>query len=207
MGFGAVENISAGEPLDAALSRAFARLRAAGTSGCAVVFDAEWRPTMDIVELVSQELAEAEDIQTLALVHPSAAMTFIASAIGVRVPNVQISAQRSLHDEIEDENTDATASKTVFVMERGEHAEAFVRRAIGEARTRVARRFALVFDAGCTPSIDLADVLAEELMRSSVKEIGLVHPRAPLETIVASLRLRLPHVRVAFASGTAQPRR
>jgi hypothetical protein len=119
----------------------------------------------------------------------------------VRVPTVQITVQRSLHDEIEDEQTDATASKTMFVMERGELPEAFVRRAVAEARARVARRFALLFDANCSPSIELAEVLAEELTGSTVKEIGLIHPRAPLETLVALLRLRLPTIRVASAGG------
>ena len=203
MGFGCVENLAANESLAVGISRAFDRVRAAGTSSVAIVFDVDWRPTMDLVDLVSQELAESEDVQALALVHPSAAMTFIASAIAVRVPTVQVTAQRSLHDEIEDEQTDATASKTIFVMERGEAPEAFVRRAVAEARTRVARRFALLFDANCSPSIELAEVLAEELTGSNVKEIGLIHPRAPLETLVAMLRLRLPSIRVASAGGRA----
>jgi hypothetical protein len=201
MGFGCVEKVAANESLAIGMSRAFDRVRAAGSSSVAIVFDVDWRPTMDLVDLVSQELAESEDVQALALVHPSAAMTFIASAIAVRVPTVQITVQRSLHDEIEDEQTDATASKTMFVMERGELPEAFVRRAVAEARARVARRFALLFDANCSPSIELAEVLAEELTGSTVKEIGLIHPRAPLETLVALLRLRLPTIRVASAGG------
>jgi hypothetical protein len=201
MGFGCVEKVAANESLAVGMSRAFDRVRAAGSSSVAIVFDVDWRPTMDLVDLVSQELAESEDVQALALVHPSAAMTFIASAIAVRVPTVQITVQRSLHDEIEDEQTDATASKTMFVMERGELPEAFVRRAVAEARARVARRFALLFDANCSPSIELAEVLAEELTGSTVKEIGLIHPRAPLETLVALLRLRLPTIRVASAGG------
>jgi hypothetical protein len=201
MDLGTVERVAANEPLAAALAAAFSRLRSAGTSNCAVVFHPEWRPTMDVVDLIAHELSETEDISNLTLVHPSSAMTFIASALGLRAPAVQIAAQRSIYDELEDENADATASKTMFVMAPTERVEHFVRRAVREAQSRSVRRFALIFDAACVPTMEIANVLAEELLRSgSVREIGLIHPKAPLDTLVATLRLRLPTVRIAYAT-------
>ena len=207
MGLGTTEKIAIGEALASALSTAFSRIRSAGTSECAIVFDPQWRPTMDIVELVAAELNDCADVQSLTLVHPSSAMTFIASAIGLRAAAVQVATKRSVYDEVEDENVDATASKTMFVMAPGERVEHFVRRSVREAHSRAVRRFALLFDASCTPSIEIADLLAVELMQSGgVREIGLIHPRSSLDTLVATLRLRVPTVRVAYASATAPPR-
>jgi hypothetical protein len=95
----------------------------------------------------------------------------------------------------------------MFVMERAERVEHFVRRGVREAQSRSVRRFALIFDATCVPTMEIADVLAEELLRSGgVREIGLIHPNASLETLVAALRLRLPAVRIAYANATASVR-
>lgn len=169
-----------------------------------MVFDPDWRPTMDVVDFIANELEECEDVANLTLVHPSSAMTFIASAVALRAPAVQVSAQRSVYDEAEDTAADATASKTMFVMGPGERVEHFLRRGVREAQSRAVRRFALIFDASCVPTMLIADVLAEELVRSgSVREIGLIHPKASLETVVAALRLQLPSVRVASATGGA----
>ena len=207
MELGTIEQVAPSAPLAAALSDVFARLRSAGTSSGAVVFDPEWRPTMDVVDLIANELQDPGDLTKLTLVHPSSAMTFIASALGLRAPEVQVSARRSVYDELEDQNADATASKTMFVMAPGERVEHFVRRAVREAQSRSVRRFALIFDAAYVPNMAIADVLSEELLRSGgVREIGLIHPKASLETVVAALRLRLPAIRVASASASAAVR-
>jgi hypothetical protein len=207
MDLGTVERVATNEPLARALAAAFSRLRNSGAPRCALAFDPEWRPTMDVVELAANELSECLDIETLVLVHPSSAMTFIASALGLRVPTVTVSAQRSVYDELEDQDTDATASKTMFVMKRDEHIDHFVRRSVRAAQARALRRFALLFDGKCVPTMEIADVLAEELLRSGgVREIGLIHPSASLETLVAALRLRIPTVRIAYASATARAR-
>jgi len=200
MGLGNVENVDPNVPLAKAVETAFERVRAADASQCALLFDNRWVPTTDLVDIVASQLEESPDVQTLTLVHPSAAMTFIASAIGSRSRDVEVRAWRSVYDEPDDEVTDATASKTMFAMHDGEALPAFVRRAVGEARSRIVRRFALVFHAKSVPSMALADLLAEELFQTGVKEVGLVHPTAPLDTVVAALRLRLPGVRVSFAS-------
>lgn len=203
MDLGTVEHVATTVPLADALSAAFSRLRSAGTSAVAVVFDPHWQPTMDVVDLISTQLEDCEDVTSLTLVHPSSAMTFIASALGLRAPTVTVSARRSVYDELEDAGADATASKTMFVQAPAERVEHFVRRAVREAHTRAVRRFALIFDAACVPNMQIADLLAEELVRSGgVRELGLIHPKASLETVVAALRLRLPAVRVAYASAT-----
>lgn len=203
MSLGTIEHVEMGATLEDAIGAAFERLRSAGTSQCALVFDVEWPPTMDLVDLVARHLADSDDIETLTLVHPSAAMGFVASAVGLRVGSVDVRAQRSVYDEPdEDDFTDATASRTVFVMGPEERLGAFVGRAVGEARARAVKRFALVFDPKVPASMELSDVLVEELMQSGVREVGLVHPAASLETVVAALRLRLPNVRVAFATRT-----
>ncbi len=200
MGLGAVEQVSLDAPLASAIETAFDRIRSADANRCALVFDASWQPTMDLVDLVTKSIAESEELRVVTLVHPSAAMAFIASAIASGVRSVEVCAQRSVYDEPEDEDTDATASKTLFVMAPTESIEGFVRRSVTEARLRVVRRFALLFDAKSVPTMNLAGVLAEELLQSGVEEIGLIHPGAPLEAVVASVRLRLPGVRVAYAT-------
>jgi hypothetical protein len=202
MNLGCVERVSAKEPLSVALSDAFASFRDAGLAQCALAFDPDWRPTMDLVDLVASELADGcEDISQLTLIHPSSAMTFIASALGLRAPSVHIVAQRSVYDEQEDLSADATASKTMFVMGRDEGIELFLRRAVREAQARSVRRFALILDGSYVPTLDAVDVLAEELMLGGgVQEIGLIHPTASLDTLVAGLHLRLPTLRVAHSS-------
>lgn len=207
MTLGSVEHVSVNEPLPKALAVAFERLRSADASKCALVFDTSWPPTMDVVDLIAAELRASDEISSLTLVHPSSAMTFIASALGVRAPAVQVTAMRSVFDEAEDSNADATASKTLFMMEPAESVHHFVRRAVREAQKRAVRRFALFFHASVEPTMQIADVLAEELLRSgAVREIGLIHPTASLETLVAALRLRVPAIRVAYASEKAKPR-
>jgi hypothetical protein len=206
MTLGNVEQVSVDEPLARALATAFERLRSSDASRCALVFDARWQPTMDVVDLIAAELTDCYEISVLTLVHPSSAMTFIASALGVRAPAVQVTAVRSVFDETEDSNADATASKTLFVMEPTELVHHFVRRAVREAQKRAVRRFALFFHASVEPTMDIADVLSEELLRSgAVREVGLIHPTASLETLVATLRLRVPAIRVAYASAKNKP--
>lgn len=204
MGLGIVATVDTGQSLGEAVRRAFARLRDASAKSGALVFEARWQPTMDLVDIVEDCLVDADELERLTLVHPSAAMSFIASTIGSRIRTVQISARRSIYDEPEVEDTDATASKTMFTMVPGEPIEAFVLRSVETARARVLRRFALIFDKGSEPDMTLAAILAEELLHSGVKEIGLIHPTLPLDALVAALRLRLPGVSVAHASKPAK---
>jgi hypothetical protein len=197
----AIERIGADERLEPAVERAFERIRSADAAHAALVFDVAWQPTMELVEVLVRALGDADEVRTLTLVHPSAAMTFIASAVGIRCTSVQLKTQRSVYDDDdEDEITDATASRTMFKMEDDERVDVFVRRSVTEARTRLVRRFALIFSEKAQLSPDLADVLAEELLHSGAKEIGLVHGSDVLETVADTLRLRLPDVRVALAT-------
>ena len=201
MSLGTVEPVNPNLPLANAVEIAFDRIRSSDATRCALQFDPSWHPTMDIVDIVVAAIGGSADIETVILVHPSAAMTFIASAIAARVNPVEVRAQRSVYDVVEDMKADATASKTMFMMTSTESIEGFVRRSVAEAQKRVVRRFALIFDAQSAPSMNLAALLAEELMHSGVQEIGLVHPTASLEPLVATLRLRLPNIRVAAAGG------
>ncbi len=191
-----LEVVSAKLPLAEAIAKAF--------EGCAndtniiLLFENTWHPTMAVAEHIGEAMARLAAVETLTLVHPSAAMSVIAGAVSSRFPNVIVKSQRSLYDDPEDEATDVTASKTVFAMGPNEMMDAFVRRSVGEARTRSARRLALVFSPHCRPTLAVADVLVEELVRSGVEEIGLIHPTTRLDAIAASLRLQLPNVRVAL---------
>ena len=196
----AVEPVSIREGVEAGLAQAFERLRDSAASAGALLFPIDWSPTMDIVLPIADELDRCEDLTALTLIHPSAAMNFIASAIGLRVDRVVVRTQRSVHDDGEEqEDTDATASRTMFVMRHDDRVDAFVRKSVIEAKRRLVRRFAIVFDANKELTLDLADILAEELLDSGIKEVGLVHPGGVLDTIVAALRLRVPHVKIAVA--------
>lgn len=191
--------LRSGDPLDQAIARALAEIEDA--TAARFVFDLDWTPTMELVEILARELPEANSLRSLSLVHSSAAMTFIASAVAARCPEVDVHARRSLWDDgDEDETLDATASKAIFVMAPGERHDAFVRRAVSEARSHVNRRFALVFDQSRPLPPDLADVLFEELLHSGVKEVGLIYKGEDLTGVADSLRLRLPEIQVALAS-------
>jgi hypothetical protein len=182
MTLGEIEPVRADLPLDKALAAAFERVRDSGASQAALLFPLEWAPTMDIVAIVADELERCEDLTGLTLIHPSAAMTFIASAIGLRAERVEVRTQRSVHDDDdEEEDTDATASRTMFVMRPDDRAEAFVRKSVTEAKNRLVRRFALVFDPKREPPLELADILAEELLHGGVKRSGSCI-RAPRST-------------------------
>lgn len=197
-----IEIVDGGQPLNKALAAAFAKIRTSGASQVSLLFDLGWRPTMDAVELVAREVAASKGITTLVLVHPSASMSFLASAIAMRVRPVEVRARRSMYDDEDEdeENTDATTSRTLFMMKKGDVLEDFVRRSVSEARSRIVRRFALVFEETTTPpTMDLTDYLAEELLNAGVEEVGLIHSNADLETVAAALRLRLPAVRISFA--------
>jgi hypothetical protein len=196
-----IERIGADEPLELAVSRSFEHFRDAEASNAALMFDVGWVPTTDLVEMLAKEIAETDGLQSLTLIHPSAAMTFIASVVSSRCAGIKVDARRSLYDDGEDdEGTDATASKTLFMMAPHERHEAFVRRAVMEARTRIDRKFALMFDNSKPLPRDLADILFEELLHSGAKEVGLVYAGDGLDVIAASLRLRLPSVVIALAT-------
>jgi hypothetical protein len=202
---GTVEIVALDQPLASAIEQAFERLRSAGSTRGALVFHTSWHPTMDVVELVAAQLTLEDDVKTLTLVHPSAAMGVIASAIASRVQElggggIVVESKRSIYDDPEDEHTDATGSNTFFRMDPGESESAFVRRAVREARARAVRRVALILDRNAQPTMKLADILVEELLQSGVREVGLIHATAPLDAIASSVRLRLPAVRIALAS-------
>jgi hypothetical protein len=193
--------VGADERLDAAVAKAFDRLRSNDAAHAALLFDLSWQPTMELVDVLSVHLA-ASQVEALTLIHPSATMTFLASAVAMRCKGVTVTAQRSIYDdgEEEDETTDATSSRTMFVMNTNERVEDFVRQSVTEARRRVVRRFALVFADAIPLPADLADVLAEELLHSGAKEVGLIHASTALEIVADTLQLRLPEVRIALAS-------
>jgi hypothetical protein len=197
----AVERIGADEPLGLAVARSFEHFRDIEASSGALMFDIGWVPTTDLVEMLAKEIAETDGLQSLTLIHPSGAMSFIAGAVAARCNGVTVDARRSLYDDGEDdENTDATASKTMFMMSPGERYDSFVRRSVTEARARVDRRFALIFDNSRPLPRDLADVLFEELLHSGAKEVGLVYAGEGLDVVAASLRLRLPSIIIALAT-------
>jgi hypothetical protein len=200
MGRETVELISPKEPLPKAIAQAVGKLSPSDDAHVVLVFDPGWHPTMEVVDILTRELASFDALETLTLVHPSAAMGVIAAAVASRMPAIQVMSKRSLYDEAEDEETDATESNTFFRMASGESLDAFVRRSVGEAHTRAVRRFALVFDPDSRPTLALADVLVEELVQSGVQEIGLVHPTIRLNAIAASVRLRLATVKIALGS-------
>lgn len=200
MSLGALETIGTHRSLEKEIAAAFERLRDAGASRAALLFDVQWAPTMEVVAIIADEIERTDDLSALTLVHPSAAMTFIATAIGSRSDRVEVRAQRSVHDDGEEqEDTDATASRTMFVMRPDEPAEAFVRNSVVEAKKRLVRRFALVLDPKRDVPLAIADVLAEELLDTTIKEVGLVHSSETLDTVVAALRLRIPNVKIALA--------
>jgi hypothetical protein len=112
--------------------------------------------------------------------------------------------KRSIYDEPEDEETDATESNLSFQMEPTDTLDRFVRTSIREAHARSAHRFALVFDADSIPTLSLADTLVEELLSTDTREMGLIHPTASLDDIGASVRLRLANIRIAVANERAR---
>src|SRR6185369_7773476 len=127
--------------------KAFRLLREEGEPDAVLVFDVSWQPTMEVVDLVVLALGISPTIQTLTLIHPSAAMNVIAAAIGAKSRTAFVTSKRSMYDDPEDEERDATESNTVFRMSPDETLDLFVRRSVAEARTRAVSRFALVFDA------------------------------------------------------------
>jgi hypothetical protein len=195
-----VENVSATGPLSEALAELFRRLAMADDESVTLVFDVAWEPTMDVVGPLERGIEELPALETLTLVHPSAAMTVIASAVASRTDTVCVRTKRSLYDDPEDDEVDATQSNTWFGMQANEPLEAFVRKSVAEAHARAVRRFALVFTPESRPTLALADVLVEELVQSGVKEIGLIHPSVRLDVIAASVRLRLASVKIAVAT-------
>lgn len=194
------EFVSPNLPLPEAIAEALAKVSPDSDASVALVFDLNWIPTMDVVDHIARELLHLDALERLTLIHPSSAMAVIAVAVATRVPSVQVDARRSVYDEAEDEHTDATASHTFFRMRSGEPIDGFVRRSVNEARTRAVRRFALVFDKDSRPNLTLADVLVEELVQSRVQEVGLIHPTIPLDSVAASLRLRLANIRIALST-------
>src|SRR4051812_6147835 len=60
---GTVELVEMDVPVELAITRAFDRLREAGSSEVALAFDASWHPTMDIVDLIADELNSPNDIE------------------------------------------------------------------------------------------------------------------------------------------------
>lgn len=195
-----VEIQARNEPLASVVHSAFEKLRASAAKSVGLDFDMLWRPTMDAVDIIARELADPGAITELTLIHPSSAMSVIAAALSTRVNGVTITAKRSIYDEPEDEDVDATESNTLFSMGASESLEAFVRRSVRAVRARSAHRFALAFDKDCRPTLEVADTLVEELLQSDVRELGLIHPTIVLDAIAASIRLRLPNLRVAIGS-------
>jgi hypothetical protein len=193
-----VELISSRDPLPAAVDVACRRLRATSVTRATLLFDIAWNPTMEVVPLIEAGL-RGLSISELTLIHPSAAMAVIATALSARVPSLTVLTKRSIYDEPEDEETDATESNLSFQMERGDTLERFVRTSIREAHARAAHRFALVFHEDSVPSMSVADTLVEELLPTDTRELGLIHPNASLDAIGASVRLRLANIKIAIA--------
>lgn len=86
--------LSAGQDLALALAPRLLGMRERGISGCAVVLPKEARPSSLLVDVFCELMEVNSQLNALALVHPSPSLGFIASAIGLRLPQVKVMAFR-----------------------------------------------------------------------------------------------------------------
>ncbi len=97
---------AAGDTTEVAVRRAFASFRTNKKSVCVIVLPTEERPARTLVDQIVRELEASPTVKFLTIVHPSPAVGFLTSSIGLKVPMVQVRAfqeaasagQRSLQE-------------------------------------------------------------------------------------------------------------
>jgi hypothetical protein len=198
-----VVHLDQGYSLPSAIGRAFDTL---GLSAQGIlVLPHHWRPTVEIVPLIVDAITEKTPaLNALVLVHPSAAMSFIASSVSIKLPHVAVRSAPAIEDAF-----DAGPSPVpVVTMRARETIEGFIRRGTAELRDRAVRRGVLVLADSANVGTALGDVLVEELLQNAtLRAIGLVHPTANLEVPAASVRLRLPRAKIVTATDVARAER
>jgi hypothetical protein len=189
-----IVHLDQGSSLGSAVGRAFATL---GDGPRAIlVIPHLWRPTVEIVPLIVEAAANRPALRVLVLVHPSAAMSFIASSVSIKLPKVTVRSAPAIEDAFDE----GPSPLPIVSMTDREAVEGFIRRGTAELRDRSVRRGVLVLAAAANVGPSLGDVLVEELLQNAtLRAIALVHPTANLDVPAASVRLRLPRARIVTA--------
>lgn len=97
----------AGDAADAnasAITRAFASTHRTSRATCVILLDAGTRPSPTLVPQIVREVRGSPHVRAVYLVHPQPAAGFLASTLGLRVPNVSFRAVVSLSAIPDDED-------------------------------------------------------------------------------------------------------
>lgn len=104
-----VVRVATGQDVAMALAPRLLSMKERGLTGCAVVLPPDSRPSSDLVGSLAELFETNKQVSMLVLIHPSASLGFLASAVGLRLPRVKVHA---LREERELESLEAPAVLT-----------------------------------------------------------------------------------------------
>jgi hypothetical protein len=194
-------HIDGAAPLGQAVAAAFAEL-GHDVRTAVFVFPAGCRPEASLVGLLASAASRCAALEAIVLVHPSAAMGFVASSLGLRLPALEVRRVRTTSELAATQSYGLAVPPRTVVVHMGvdEDADAFVRRAFQTLRERAARRGVIVFAHEAVLDGIVTEEIGRELAESaSVHRLALVHPTAALDHSAAAIAIRQPRVHVVTA--------
>lgn len=193
----------------ASLKRAFDRIAAGRIDHVCLRFPAQVRANHHLAHDLRAHIEATPSLRRVVLVHPSAAIGFVASSLSLWLPDVAIDGRQA------SPTTPAgMPSASEDPLEIAVHAipntngREVIRAAIEGASTEGSPTLVLEFDASDRIDRTLLDVIIETVRPgTSLRRIVLVHPSPGIGFLASGVALRCPSVRVLAAATVAEARR
>jgi hypothetical protein len=191
------------------LRRAFARLTAGRIDHVCLRFPAQVRANHHLAHDLRALIEATPSLRRVVLVHPSAAIGFVASSLSLWLPGVAVDGRQESPT-----TSEGTPPASVDALEIAVHAipntngKEAILAAIEGAHTDGSPTLVLEFDASDRIDRTLLDAIIEAVQPGTrLRRIVLVHPSPGIGFLASGVALRCPSVRVLAAATAAEARR
>lgn len=181
---------------------AFASFRDQSIESGVFIFRHDSRPSVQLVDVIAEEIARTPTLTRLLLVHPSPSIGFLSSSIGLRAGGrVRVNSAASLETASVGERPPISARTAgrfdVVTIAADDDVVALLTHRLGGLKERGRSGIAVVFASESRPSTSLVDTISAALERDPfLAHLALVHPSPSLGFLASAIGLRLPRVRV-----------
>jgi hypothetical protein len=189
------------------LKRAFDRIAAGRIDHVCLRFPAQVRANHHLAHELRAHIEATPSLRRVVLVHPSAAIGFVASSLSLWLPGVAIDGRQESPTTPHAAPAASASEIAVHAIPNTNGREAILT-AFEDASADGSSTLVLEFDASDRIDRTLLDAITGAVQSgTSLRRIVLVHPSPGIGFLASGVALRCPSVRVLAAATLAEARR
>ena len=197
-----------GDDLDQSIRSGLAEASARHHEGVALVFPEAARIGANLAGTIGAAAESHPGLRELVLVHPGASVGFLASSLGLRMPNCRVRAERDMgaaSNARPKTLTPSRGSAQIIDMRERPIDEAFTL-ASSQLRVRSGNRAVLLLNPKESPPPGLSEVIVREMaLCPKLRELTVIHPSAVMTFVIAAANRQLSGLTLVALATTEGP--